>query len=371
MTQAMQQTADTASHRDPAPERPPDLAPDLAIVMRGVTKIFGPDPEAALRLLRQGKSKTEVQAETGHVVGLDDVSLDIARGQIYVVMGLSGSGKSTLIRHVNRLIDPTAGEIVVNGEKVLDMTMAQLRDFRRTGIAMVFQKFGLLPHRSVIDNVAYGLGVRGMSRAERLEKAAHWIEVVGLSGYEKSRPRQLSGGQQQRVGLARALAMDTDILLMDEAFSALDPLIRSGMQEQLLELQSSLDKTILFITHDFDEALKIGNRIAVLKDGRVQQVGKPEEIVLNPANAHIEEFVRDVNKARAIHIRTIMEEGAFEPCDMTVAADARCEDVLPSFAEHEWIGVADGEGRQIGRVRARQIIKALARYVPSNGQGQG
>lgn len=346
---------------------------DLAIIMRGVTKIFGPDPQAALALLRGGKSKTEVQAETGHVVGLDNVSLDIAHGQIYVVMGLSGSGKSTLIRHVNRLIDPTAGEIVVNGEKVLDMTMAQLRDFRRTRIAMVFQKFGLLPHRSVIDNVAYGLEVRGMGRAERLEKAAHWVETVGLCGYEKSRPRQLSGGQQQRVGLARALAMDTDILLMDEAFSALDPLIRSGMQEQLLELQSSLNKTILFITHDFDEALKIGNRIAVLKDGAVQQVGRPEEIVLNPGNAHIGEFVRDVNKARAIHVRTIMETGmetgAFDPCEMTVPADARCEDVLPHFARHEWVGVVDGEGRQIGRVSARNVIRALARYVPSGAEG--
>jgi glycine betaine/proline transport system ATP-binding protein len=169
---------------------------------------------------------------------------------------------------------------------------------------------------------------------------------------------------RQRVGLARALAADTDILLMDEAFSALDPLIRSGMQDQLLDLQSSLNKTILFITHDFDEALKIGNRIAVLKDGAVQQVGKPEEIVLNPANAHIEEFVRDVNKARAIHVRTIMEKGAFEPLDVTVPLAARCEDVLPYFAEHDWVGVVDDEGRQVGRVRARQVIKALGRYMP-------
>ena len=247
------------------------------------------------------------------------------------------------------------------------MSLPQLRDFRRTRIAMVFQRFGLLPHRSVLDNVAYGLEVRGVAKARRLEKAAHWIEVVGLSGYEKSRPRQLSGGQQQRVGLARALAMDTDILLMDEAFSALDPLIRSGLQDQLLELQSALNKTILFITHDFDEALKIGNRIAVLKDGAVQQVGRPEEIVLNPANAHIEEFVRDVNKARAIHVRTIMERvepGEGEACAMAVPADARCEDVLPHFAQHQWVGVVDGEGRQVGRVSLRQVIRALARYSP-------
>lgn len=338
--------------------------PDVAIKMRGVTKIFGPDPESALKRLQSGQSKNDVQAETGHVVGLDNVSLDIERGQIFVVMGLSGSGKSTLIRHVNRLIEPTAGEIEVNGEDVLDMTLDQLRSFRRTEIAMVFQKFGLLPHRSVLANVAYGLEVRGVSRTERDEQAAKWIEIVGLAGYENVRPRQLSGGQQQRVGLARALAMDTEIILMDEAFSALDPLIRSGMQDQLLELQQTLHKTILFITHDFDEALKIGNRIAVLKDGAVQQEDKPENIVLNPANDHIEEFVRDVNKARAIHVRTIMDTSKIEPCALTVPEDARCEDVLPHFAEHDWVGVADASGRQIGQVSARQVIKALARYSP-------
>lgn len=341
-----------------------EAASGLAIQMRGVTKIFGAESESALELLRQGKSKDEVQAETNHVVGLDDVSLDIEKGQIFVVMGLSGSGKSTLIRHVNRLIEPTAGEIIVNGTDVLKMSLDELRTYRRTEIAMVFQKFGLLPHRSVLDNVAYGLEVRGTKRKERLEKAAQWIETVGLSGYENSQPRQLSGGQQQRVGLARALAMDTDIILMDEAFSALDPLIRSGMQDQLTELQKSLQKTILFITHDFDEALKIGDRIAVLKDGAVQQVGKPEEIVLKPANEHIEEFVRDVNKARAIHVRTIMDRGDTEPCEISVPMDARCEDVLPLFAEHQWVGVVDTDGNQVGRVAAKQVIKALARYTP-------
>jgi glycine betaine/proline transport system ATP-binding protein len=340
---------------------------DLAIAMRGVTKIFGPDPQAALALLRAGKSKAEVQAETNHVVGLDNVSLDIASGQIFVVMGLSGSGKSTLIRHVNRLIEPTAGEILVHGDDVLKMSLDALRSYRRTKVAMVFQKFGLMPHRSVIDNVAYGLEVRGVGRKERLETAAKWIETVGLAGYENSQPRQLSGGQQQRVGLARALAMDADIILMDEAFSALDPLIRSGMQDELITLQKSLNKTILFITHDFDEALKIGDRIAVLKDGAVQQEGKPEDIVLRPANEHIEEFVREVNKARAIHVRSIMERGATEPCEQSVSMDARCEDVLPLFAENQWVGVNDSEGRQIGRVTAKQVIKALARHTPGVG----
>jgi glycine betaine/proline transport system ATP-binding protein len=340
-----------------------DVSTDLAIAMRGVTKIFGDNPLGALELLQQGKSKTEVQAETNHVVGLDNVSLDIARGQIFVVMGLSGSGKSTLIRHVNRLIEPTAGEIVVNGTDVLKMSLDQLRTYRRTQVAMVFQKFGLLPHRSVIDNVAYGLEVRGVGKAERLKEAAKWIEIVGLSGYEQSQPRQLSGGQQQRVGLARALALDTEIILMDEAFSALDPLIRSGMQDQLLELQQSLHKSILFITHDFDEALKIGNRIAVLKDGAVVQEGLPEEIVLKPANAHVEEFVRDVNKARAIHVRAIMTREPGVVCEEAVSADARCEDVLPLFARHEWVGVTGTDGRTIGRVSAKQVIAALARYA--------
>ena len=336
---------------------------DYAIDIRNVTKIFGPDPDSALALLNQGKSKAEVQAETGHVVGINNVSLKVEPGQVYVVMGLSGSGKSTLIRHVIRLIDPTSGEIYVHGNDVLKMSLPELREFRRTRIAMVFQKFGLLPHRSVIDNVAYGLEVRGVRKPERLDAAAHWIETVGLSGYEHSLPHQLSGGQQQRVGLARALAMDTDILLMDEAFSALDPLIRSGMQDELLKLQADLNKTILFITHDFDEALKIGNRITILNDGAVVQEGRPEEIVLHPADSHVEEFVSDVNKARAIHVRSIMDKDVSEPCEYSVPDTARCEDVLPLFADHQWVGVENANGERIGRVSAKRVIQALARYT--------
>ncbi|HET8729371.1 MAG TPA: betaine/proline/choline family ABC transporter ATP-binding protein [Alphaproteobacteria bacterium] len=332
------------------------------IRLSGVTKIFGPSPDRALALLEQGRSKAEVQAETNHVIGLNQVDLSIEPNQIYVVMGLSGSGKSTLIRHVNRLIEPTSGSIVVGGEDVLAMSDEQLRRFRRTKIAMVFQKFGLMPHMSVVNNVAYGLQIRGIPKPERLKEAERWIETVGLKGYEQARPRQLSGGQQQRVGLARALAMDTEIILMDEAFSALDPLIRSGMQDELIALQKTLNKTILFITHDFDEALKIGNRVAILRDGSVVQEGRPEEIVLDPANEHVEEFVRDVNKARAIHVRTIMERGVSEPCELAVSETARCEDVLPLFADHQWVGVTNDEGRQIGRVTARQVIKALARH---------
>jgi glycine betaine/proline transport system ATP-binding protein len=335
---------------------------DTAIDIRNVTKIFGTNPQAALDMLAAGRSKAEVQAETGQVIGINNVSLKVEPGQVYVVMGLSGSGKSTLIRHVIRLIDPTSGEICVHGTDVMGMSLPELREFRRTRIAMVFQRFGLLPHRSVIDNVAYGLEVRGIRKAERLETAARWIETVGLAGYEQSLPHQLSGGQQQRVGLARALAMDTDIILMDEAFSALDPLIRAGMQDELLKLQSDLHKTILFITHDFDEALKIGNRIAILNDGVVVQEGRPEDIVLNPTDPHVEEFVADVNKARAIHVRTIMDMEVDEPCEFCVPDTARCEDVLPLFADHQWVGVVDADGKRIGRISARRVIKALARY---------
>lgn len=334
-----------------------------AIDIRNVTKIFGDDPQVALDLLKAGKSKTEVQAETGQVVGLEDVCLKVQTGSIHVVMGLSGSGKSTLIRHVNRLIDPTSGEIFVNGTEVLGMNMDDLRQFRRTRIAMVFQKFGLLPHRSVRDNVAYGLEIRGVDKKARSETAEKWIETVGLAGYEDSQPHQLSGGQQQRVGLARALAMDTDILLMDEAFSALDPLIRSGMQDELVVLQKKLNKTILFITHDFDEAIKIGDRIAVLKDGALIQEGTPQEIVLKPANLHVEEFVADVNRARAIDVKSIMSLDAnLEKCEVAVSQDMSCEEVLPLFAEHDWVAVTDPSGKQIGYVTAKQIIKVLARY---------
>ena len=332
------------------------------IALRGVTKIFGPRPDEVLAQLQAGASKDDLQADTGHVIGLDNVDLNVAEGELHVVMGLSGSGKSTLIRHVNRLIDPTAGTIEVNGRDVLQMDMDELRQFRRTEIAMVFQKFGLLPHRSVIDNVAYGLEIRGVEKTERLKTAEEWIAKVGLEGYEASRPHQLSGGQQQRVGLARALAMDVDILLMDEAFSALDPLIRSGMQDELLALQKDLNKTILFITHDFDEALKIGDQVTVLQDGAVIQSGRPEEVVLNPANPHVEEFVADVNRARAIHVQTIMEVGDFERCASAVEVGACCEDVLPLFAEHDWVGVNAEDGKQIGRLTVKQVIKALARH---------
>ncbi|WP_172143375.1 MULTISPECIES: quaternary amine ABC transporter ATP-binding protein [Pseudomonas] len=262
------------------------------IVVKNVFKIFGARPEAALNMIQQGQSKDQVLAATGCVVGVNDLSLAIEPGEIFVIMGLSGSGKSTLVRHFNRLIDPTSGEILVDGEDILQYDREALRDFRRRKISMVFQSFGLLPHKSVLDNVAYGLKVRGESKAHCAERALHWIDTVGLKGYEKSYPHQLSGGMRQRVGLARALAADTDIILMDEAFSALDPLIRAEMQDQLLELQQALHKTIVFITHDLDEAVRIGNRIAILKDGQLIQVGTPKEILYQPADEYVDRFVQ-------------------------------------------------------------------------------
>ncbi|RAI03310.1 glycine betaine/L-proline ABC transporter ATP-binding protein [Acuticoccus sediminis] len=277
------------------------------IEVKNVTKIFGPHPKEALEQYRAGLSKEELLAQTGHTLGLSDVSLTIEKGEIFVIMGLSGSGKSTLIRHFNRLIDPTDGHILVNGEDVVTMSGRELEQFRRTKMSMVFQRFGLMPHRTVLQNVAYGLRVRGVSRAEREEKAMEWIERVGLAGYEAQYPTQLSGGMQQRVGLARALATDAEILLMDEAFSALDPLIRSQMQDQLIELQSELGKTIVFITHDLDEALRIGDHIAILKDGRLSQVGTPPEILLRPADDYVTDFVRDVNRARVLTVETVMK----------------------------------------------------------------
>ena len=277
------------------------------IEVENVTKIFGPRPKEALARYRDGLSKEELLAETGHTLGLADVSLTIEKGKIFVVMGLSGSGKSTLIRHFNRLIEPTDGRILVNGEDVLKMGGRELERFRRTTMSMVFQRFGLMPHRTVLQNVGYGLSVRGVAKSERRDKAMEWVEAVGLSGYEHQYPTQLSGGMQQRVGLARALATDAEILLMDEAFSALDPLIRSQMQDQLIELQSALGKTIVFITHDLDEALRIGDQIAILKGGRLVQVGTPPQILLNPADDYVADFVRDVNRARVLTVDVVMK----------------------------------------------------------------
>jgi glycine betaine/proline transport system ATP-binding protein len=285
--------------------------PVALIKIEGLYKLFGNNPKKFMPLVHAGKSKDEILAETGHTLGLKDINLTINKGEIFVIMGLSGSGKSTLIRHFNRLIDPTEGVIEVEGTDVMKLPQKELEQFRRHKMSMVFQRFGLLPHKSVVDNVAYGLAIQGVSKSERGAKAKEWLETVGLAGYEEQYPAQLSGGQQQRVGLARALCTDAEILLMDEAFSALDPLIRSEMQDQLIELQEKLHKTIIFITHDLDEALRIGDRIAILKDGEMVQQGEPEDILLNPANDYVEAFVRDVNRARALTVETVMKDPAY------------------------------------------------------------
>jgi len=292
---------------------------DALIKISGLYQIFGEDPASVMPLVREGLSKGDILAKTGHTVGLKDINLNIKRGEIFVIMGLSGSGKSTLIRHFNRLIDPTEGKIDVDGIDVMKLGEKDLMDFRRHKMSMVFQNFGLLPHRKVIDNVAYGLDIQGVEKSKRLGMANEWLDTVGLKGYGEQYPSQLSGGQQQRVGLARALCTNAEILLMDEAFSALDPLIRSEMQDQLIELQEKLQKTIIFITHDLDEALRLGDCIAILKDGELVQQGAPEDILLNPATDYVEAFVKDVNRARALTVETVMQKPSMRITGTTIA----------------------------------------------------
>ncbi len=262
------------------------------IEIRNVYKIFGHKSREALAMARDGAGKSDILERTGCSVGLNDISLKIGASRIFVIMGLSGSGKSTLVRHINRLIEPTSGEILVDGGNVLDLDARSLRDFRTRRVSMVFQSFGLMPHRTVLQNVVYGQRVRGLTKAQANPIGMQWIETVGLLGYENKYPHQLSGGMKQRVGLARALAADTDVILMDEAFSALDPLIRTDMQDQLLQLEKNLSKTIVFITHDLDEALRIGAEIAILKDGKLVQVGTPSEILNTPADDYVARFVQ-------------------------------------------------------------------------------
>jgi glycine betaine/proline transport system ATP-binding protein len=299
----------------------------IKIQVDNIYKIFGPDPDSVLDRVKTGNvSKSDLLKETDHVIGLRDISLQIPAGETFVIMGLSGSGKSTLIRHFNRLIEPTAGKILIDGVNVLDLNSQELRDFRRHKISMVFQRFALLPHKTVLENVIYGLRIGGMDRKTALEKGQEQIELVGLSGFANQYPSQLSGGMQQRVGLARALATDADILLMDEAFSALDPLIRNEMQDQLKDLQARLHKTILFITHDLDEALRIGDTIAILKDGELRQVGKGDDILINPADEYVRRFVKDVNRSRVVKIGTLAQPVVMMPVEE--AEYQHCRDLL-------------------------------------------
>ncbi|HSP04487.1 MAG TPA: glycine betaine/L-proline ABC transporter ATP-binding protein [Acidimicrobiales bacterium] len=278
------------------------------IELQNVYKLFGRRADEALELLREGVPGAEVQERTGAVPAVIDISLDIQQGELFVVMGLSGSGKSTLVRTINRLHEPTAGTIKLGGRDITDLGPAALREVRSASISMVFQHFALFPHRTVLENAAWGLEVRRRDRSERTERSREALRMVGLEGWEDRYPDQLSGGMQQRVGLARALATDADVLLMDEAFSALDPLIRREMQDQLIELQETLHKTIVFITHDLNEAMRLGDRIAVLKDGRLVQVGTAEDILQDPANDYVASFVQDVDRSRVLTAGSVMEK---------------------------------------------------------------
>ena len=337
----------------------------------GVWKIFGGDPERARQLaVEEGLSKAEVKEETGSVIAVNDATFEVQEKEIFVVMGLSGSGKSTLLRCMNRLIEPTFGEIRVGGEDVTQVDDDRLRQLRRTKMSMVFQNFGLFPNRSVIGNVEYGLEVSGTDKETRREKSRRTLETVGLGGYEDSQTSQLSGGMQQRVGLARALVTDPEILLMDEAFSALDPLIRDEMQNELLDLQDKLDPTctILFITHDLDEALKMGDRIAIMNDGHVVQVGTPTEILTDPADEYVRSFVENVNRTKIIPARTVMrdphdnEEAQLRGDGPSVSPHTPIAEVVPLVVEADRpIAVRDSDGQLLGVVSRQAVLEEVTR----------
>ncbi len=333
------------------------------IQIRNLYKIFGPHSARYVEAVRNGMSKTELNARHHHVLGLKDISIDVPSGCIQVIMGLSGSGKSTLIRHVNRLIDPTVGEVLVDGVDVVKMNRTELREFRRHQTAMVFQKFALLPHRTVVENTIYGLEVQGVQRAKRLDIAMAWLERVGLKGFERRYPSQLSGGMQQRVGLARALSNNAPVLLMDEAYSALDPLIRTDMQTVLLDLQKEIKKTILFITHDLDEALRLGDQIAILRDGEVIQQGTSQDIVLRPADAYVANFVKEVNRGRVVHVEAVMKPappgtpvtGAWVPAGATIEEAIRKLSGSPDLE----VAVVGPDGQALGLVDLRLLASAM------------
>ncbi|WP_438397314.1 quaternary amine ABC transporter ATP-binding protein [Caballeronia sp. DA-9] len=345
------------------------------IEVRNVYKIFGAAPVQALAKVKAGATKTAILKETGDVVGLNNVSIAVEPGHVHVIMGLSGSGKSTLIRHFNRLVEPTSGEVIVDGENILKFNKKQLEHYRRHKVSMVFQRFGLCPHETILENAAFGLRVQGVPRAERDERARAWLQQVGLVGVERHYPRQLSGGMQQRVGLARALANDPDILLMDEAFSALDPLIKAEMQDQLLNLQKKLKKTIVFITHDLDEALKIGDRITILKDGEIIQHGTPTEILMRPATDYVREFVGGVNRYRAIRVEHLVRKmpmeianhgNSFEDFSINYASavkiDQTLDEVMPLLMSSKTCLVVRSEdGDLIGYLDKSEVLAMIKR----------
>ena len=334
---------------------------DTAVSCRGLWKVYGPHPERIVGSPEADLPRPELLEKTGCVAAIKDVSFDVPPGEVFVVMGLSGSGKSTLVRMINRLHDPTAGEIVVDGEDVLTIGAERLRELRRRKISMVFQHFGLLPHRRIVDNVAFGLEVQGMGREDRERKAVEVLEVVGLRGWAQHYPDELSGGMQQRVGLARALATDPEIMLFDEPFSALDPLIRRDMQDEVIRLQREVRKTMIFITHDLAEALKLGDRIAIMKDGRFVQVGTPEEVVAHPADDYVADFTKDVPRAHVLTARAIMRPANGQaPADgPMVAPGTIVQDLISIVAETDrTIRVVD-DGAVVGVVDRAAVMAAL------------
>ncbi|PAP92185.1 quaternary amine ABC transporter ATP-binding protein [Mesorhizobium wenxiniae] len=337
---------------------------DASIEIRDLYKIFGNAPKHYVEAVRNGLSKADLANKHGHILGLNNINIVIPAGKIQVIMGLSGSGKSTLIRHINRLIEPTAGSIVIDGRDILGMSELELREFRRNRTAMVFQNFALLPHRTVIDNVTFGLEVRGFDKARSRETGMRWIDRVGLLGFENRYPDELSGGMKQRVGLARALSSDASILMMDEAYSALDPLIRTDMQTMLLDLQMELKKTIVFITHDLDEALRLGDRIVILRDGTIVQQGDGQDILLRPADDYIQRFVKDVNRGRFIKVEAVMDEAP--RADSTSLPRLKVSTTLEVAAKeltnspYDEAIVVDVVGKPMGLVSLRQITAALS-----------
>ncbi len=334
-----------------------DTPMDAKICVEDLIMIFGKHPhQEALPLLQQGVSKDEILSRTGHVVGVADVSFTVQEGEIFVVMGLSGSGKSTLIRCVNRLIEPTSGKILIDGNDILQADKRQLREIRRTKMAMVFQHFALLPHITVAENVAYGLKIRGIDEAQRRDMALEALDMVGLKSWADRKPANLSGGMQQRVGLARALAMDADILLMDEAFSALDPLIRRQMQNELLQLQEQLKKTVLFITHDLNEALRVGNHVAIMKDGEIVQIGNPVEIITRPANDYVAAFMQDVDQSRVLTAEVVMK-----PAEVLVLGRDALETAVKRIKAKDDASafyVVDGQQKLAGLLRKQDLLRA-------------
>ncbi|UCI34546.1 quaternary amine ABC transporter ATP-binding protein [Mesorhizobium sp. B4-1-4] len=332
------------------------------ISIRNLYKIFGPGARSMVPKVQGGIGKTELLEKHNHVIGLQDINVDIRRGDITVIMGLSGSGKSTLIRHLNGLIKPTAGEILLDGANVAGLTGAALRELRRFRMSMVFQNFALMPHMRVLQNVEMAQRVRGDSEADARQNAIRWLGRLGLRGFENRYPHQLSGGMQQRVGIARALASNSDVMLMDEAFSALDPLMRTDMQSLLLELQAELSKTIVFITHDLDEALRIADYLVILKDGVVVQQGEPQSIILNPTDAYIEKFVNDINRARVLRAESVMVPGIIVESGTSGQVDAEdnLETVMArSQGDLTRTFVVARDGVPAGLIKMQDVFKAL------------